>query len=156
MSTTLNSTQIDTVRRSWIRDEWDSVLSKGKSHYNVARKAEFFSDPDLQAFVDYIENEYAEELDGFEQRKRGERLGAYPTPDDDVTAADAAEASRGYALYRLLRAEAWEQMVNDPGFRKVFADEEGDTLKAMRDQIRADRNFVLRRSGFASLRLKRG
>lgn len=134
-------------------DQWnDSPHFKGLSWYNKATKSNFFSDGQIEAIDDYVVNEYAEELDGLEREKVAERLAA----NDGQAAADTSGAlSRLLARYRLIRAECWERMLNDPGFRKTLVQESEDTgsdlPKQWAQQISADRMFVMQRSGVAGM-----
>lgn len=149
--TALTPTEILEARRTWLRDEWNAGTFRGLSHYNVATKASFFDDPALESFHVHVENEYGEELDGLELRKYNERI---DYGDGAATAETASEAARLSAVYRLMRAEAFERMVLDPGFRKIFS-EDPKTLERMEAQIGKDRDFIRGRAGLRVLRLRR-
>ena len=149
----LNADQITDIRRNWIRDEWrDSPVFRGMSLFNVATKKEFFTDDQIKAIDDYVSNEYAEELSELEFAKTGERI---VVGDDETTAATVSSASRTYARYRLIRAEAWERMVNDPWFRSMFEKKDSALFDRMTAQIKVDRKFVLGRTGLVTVPLRR-
>lgn len=147
----LTAPELLIVRRTWLQDEWNAATLRGLSHYNTARQKSFFDDAMLESFHEFVENEYSEELDALELRKYNERL---RQGDEVADAETASETARANAVYQLMRSEAFERMLLDPGFRKTFGEDE-DTLKQMQAQIEKDRNFIRRRTGLLSLRLHR-
>lgn len=151
---TLTVDQITDLRRNWIRDEIREGVGRfrGLSQYNIERQFQFFTDDQITAIDDYVMNEYAEELSDLEWYKQSNRLGR---GDTEAEALVSGTASQGYARFRLIRAEAFERMLADAGFRLAFGKDKSP-LDGMSIQIKKDRNFVLRRTGVTTVPLRRG
>ena len=153
--TALSAANILTLRRNWIRDEWNaaSPMPSGISAYNRANMKNFFTDAQIVGLDAYVLNEYAEELSGLSARKASVLEGDW---GNDATAAELyATASVTYARYRLIRAEAFEQMLADPGFTVALKRDDKGALDRMERQIRSDRNFISGRSGLITVPVRR-
>ncbi len=119
LAANLTNDQIDDFRRVWIRDEYDAsglpiTPVVQLSEYNRSRKAEFFSDAQLQAIYDRVVQDWAEELAAIQYEKETERT---TEGDDAATATITGDAIREQACLRLMRVWCRRQMAEDPGYR---------------------------------------
>lgn len=148
----LTSDQLTEFRTVWIRDQYTASPRVTLSHYNRANSANFFSDAQLTTINTNIETDYAEELDGVYDMKYTERLSA---GDSETTADTTADAERLQAVYRLMRAECRQMMMEDPGFVGSIADEKNraELFAVWKTAIERDRTFVRVRTSasFASV-----
>jgi len=152
----LTNDELDELRTVYLRDKYVASPLVTYSHYNRAVKANFFSDDDLQLLNSRVETDFAEELGGVYDEKHDERILA---GDNESAAATAAAAERNQAKFRVIRAEARQMMMEDPGFVGSIADEKNRAalFASWRDAITRDRTFARVRSTgpFASIPLQR-
>ena len=143
--TDFSPTQIDTIRRRYIRDLAVASPAEYLSPFNKARAAQFFTDADLNAFKASVENDFGLELASVYDAKKAERLDA---GDTDSAASAIAQDIRDQATFRLVRAECFRLMILDSGFQAAVSDKElRETIIAeMRRQILEDQNFFRTRT----------
>ena len=151
----LSADELTEFRTQYIRDQWTAPAT-GLSHYNRATKSNFFADAVLEAIHDRISTDFAEELLGVYDSKYYERIAA---GDEEATATAEATSIRKQALFRLMRAECREMMMEDPGFAGSIADEHNRTalFTSWKEAIARDRTFARTRStaAFAAIPLER-
>ena len=153
----LTADQIEAIRRGYIRDLVVGPTpgpAEALSAYNVVTGREYLSDADLESIFDVQTTVYREELDAVWESKYAERVSL---GDSDVDATAAADAVRLSAVYRLIRADAFERMMMDPNWVSAVPEISRQSLFATwRSQIVADRQFTRSQGGgFASLPLYR-
>jgi len=152
----LTADEILEFRTTYIRDLYTASPLVTLSHYNRAVRAAFFSDSDLETIHDRVQTDYAEELLGVYDTKYNERLEFGDTEED---AATAATAEKTMAIFRLMRAECRQIMMEDPGFVGSVADNEqrAAVFANWKAAIERDRTFVRTRtsSAFAGLQVVR-
>lgn len=144
----LTADELLEFRTTYIRDRYVASPSVKLSHYNKATNSNFFSDDDLQTIHERIEVDFAEELDGVYDTKYNERIGQGDTEADAVTAATAEQTM---AMFRLMRAECRQSMMEDPGFVGSIADHEHrkELFAVWQRAIERDRTFVRLRTSAA-------
>lgn len=119
LAANLTTTQIDDFRQNWIRDLWVTTpTASGLSEYNRSRKANFFSDQQLQSAHDRIIVDWSEELAAVQYEKQTERE---DEGDTEAAAIVIGDNLREQAVFRLMRAWCRRQMLEDPGFRASIA-----------------------------------
>jgi hypothetical protein len=155
----LDAAQLLEFRTSYIRDRYVAATGAAPaitlSHYNRATKSNLFSDDDLQSIAARLEIDFAEELQGVYDTKETERLSE---GDSDADATTSATNVREQALFRLMRAECRQIMMEDPGFVGSIADKDREELFSVwKTAIERDRTFVRTRTSalFASVPIVR-
>jgi hypothetical protein len=158
----LTNDQISIIRRRYIRDLWIPAVpnvsaAEGMSHYNLANRRQFISDPDLSATADDVTRAYRDELSGVYEDEFT-RLRASGLADE---AADVeATALQQDAFFRLIRCDVREAMMEDPGFQGSIADNDQRTslFAIWKSKIIRDRQFTRQRTtpALRSLPLERG
>lgn len=162
----LTAGQLTEFRENWIRDKYvaaavgpPAVDYVALSEYNRSRKANFFSDSQIEAAYDRIVTEWKEELAGVQYEKEEERLAE---GDSAAAATTAGDLTREQAFLRLLRVWCRKQMMEDPGFRaSMVTGDKGAGLDAILKEWRAantaDAAWVMVRSGrFNEIEVERG
>jgi hypothetical protein len=160
----LTPEQILLLRRAYIRDRAfpgveadpladppvEAAPAEYLSAFNVSRGVEFFTDAELESLHDAAETVYREELAAVWESKYSERL-AYG--DGEAEAVAAADAVKESATLRLVRAEALERMMMDPGYIASVAEATRMAVfDTWRRQIQNDRQFYRAQGGgFASV-----
>lgn len=151
----LTAAQITTIRQIYIRDEWTG--NAGLSRFNLAYQKNFFSSEQIKAIDDRLQNEWDEELDELQAKKKNERLDA---GDSDATATIEAATARFTAQAKLIQADCLEIMMNDPGFRSSMvvpgSSSKTDLFAGWKEEIAAARAYMRSRSGsLGTVRLER-
>lgn len=147
---TLSDDDITAIRRRYIRDVYTPAVpgvsaAEAMSHFNIARKAQFIKDEDLQAKADDVVRAYREELAGVYTDQYQKQIAGHASA---ATADTEATLLQKDALYRLIRAAVFEDMMNDPGFQGSIADEQqrASLFKVWEKQIGKDRMFTRART----------
>lgn len=152
----LTAGEIDELRTVYLRDKYVASPLTALSHYNRAVKASFLSDAQIELIHDRLQTDYAEELESVYDSKYRERLAE---GDSDANAISAATAQKKQVLFRLIRAECRQMMMEDPGFVGSIADEKNRAalFAAWKDANGRDRTFARSRgaASFSSIDLVR-